>query len=88
MISYFVDIFFRILYLIIIIVVIISWIPNVNPRKEPIATFIKIYMALTAPIRAIIPPIGGMLDISPIILFLLLGFAHNAILRILFSFGL
>ena len=80
-----IDIIFKILYIILVFVVLISWIPIFNPRKEPIATFIKIYMGLTAPIRAIIPPIFG-LDFSPIILLLLLGIIQNCIYKILAFF--
>ncbi|MBQ3642899.1 YggT family protein, partial [bacterium] len=70
------------IYLIILFVIIMSWIPIFDIRKEPIATFVKIYMGLTAPFRAIIPPIGGVLDISPILLFLVLGFLHRALLTV------
>ena len=82
MVSYIVDILFRVIYLIVLFVVIMSWIPIFDVRKEPFATFVKIYMGLTAPFRAIIPPIGGVLDISPILLFLLLGFLHKTFLTV------
>ncbi|MEW8975517.1 MAG: YggT family protein, partial [Exiguobacterium sp.] len=37
-----------------------------------------------APFRRIIPPIGGMLDISPIVAFLVLNLAQSGIRAIFF----
>lgn len=87
MISYIVSIFFKIIYFIIIFVVLLSWIPIFDLRKEPFAAALKIYNIIMAPFKAIIPPIG-MVDISPIAAFLLLGFAEQCIYKILIPLGL
>ncbi|MCD7878458.1 MAG: YggT family protein [Candidatus Gastranaerophilales bacterium] len=87
MISYFVAIFFRIIYLIIIIVVLLSWIRIFDTRKEPLATIMKIYNIIMAPFKAVIPPIG-MFDISPLIAIIVLEFIEQVLCRVLLSMGL
>lgn len=87
MISFAISILFKCIYLIILIVVLLSWIPIFDVRKEPIASLIKIYNAIMAPFKAVIPPIG-MIDISPLIAFILLQILEQAIIRTLLAFGL
>ncbi len=87
MISFAVTLFFRIIYLIILIVVLLSWIPVFDIRKEPLASLIGIYNVIMAPFKAIIPPIG-MIDISPLIAFIILQIAEQIIVRTLQNFGL
>ena len=60
---------------------------KVQKLKEPIASLIKIYNAIMAPFKAVIPPIG-MIDISPLIAFILLQILEQAIIRTLLAFGL
>lgn len=87
MISYAVSICFKIIYLIILVVVLLSWIPIFDSRKEPIASLVKIYNLIMAPFKAVIPPIG-MIDISPLVAFILLQIMEQIIVRILLSVGL
>ena len=87
MISAIVYYLFKAIYLVILVVVLLSWIPIFDTRKEPIATLVKIYNTIMAPFKAVIPPIG-MVDISPLIAFILLQIAEQAILRTLVHFGL
>lgn len=86
MISFAVAILFRIIYLIIILVVLMSWIQIFDARKEPVITLVKIYNAIMSPFR-VIPPIG-MIDISPLIAFIILQIIERLILTILGGFGL
>ena len=86
MISTFVHYFFKIIYLIILTVVILSWIPMFNVRKEPLATLVNIYKLIIAPFR-FIPPIG-MVDISPLIAFIVLQLIEGLLLSILTPMGL
>ena len=88
MISYFINIFFKMIYFIIIFIVLLNWIPIFDIRKEPLATLMRIYNTIMKPIRAIIPPIGGVLDISPILAFIILGLIENCFYRILIPLGL
>lgn len=87
MISFVVSLLFRAIYLVILIVVLLSWVPIFDPKKEPIATLVKIYNTIMAPFKAVIPPIG-MIDISPLIAFILLQVAERIIVTALLRFGL
>lgn len=86
--SYLVELLFSITYLILIIYILVSWIPIFDQRKEPMVTINKISNAIFAPFRAIIPPIGGVLDISPIFAFLLLRVLEHFLLSLLIQLGL
>ncbi|MBO9604982.1 MAG: YggT family protein [Paenibacillaceae bacterium] len=60
-------------YLLIIAYVLLSWLPNV--RESFIGELLgKVVEPYLTPFRKIIPPIGGMLDISPIIALFALRF--------------
>ena len=87
MISFAVSLLFKFIYLVILIVVLLSWIPIFDARKEPVASLVRLYNAIMAPFKAVIPPIG-MIDISPLIAFILLQILEQAIVRTLVSFGL
>ena len=87
MISFAVSIIFRLIYLVILIVVLLSWIPIFDVRKEPLASLVKFYNIIMAPFKAVIPPIR-MIDISPLIAFILLQIMEQLLVRILISFGL
>lgn len=87
MISFLVTLFFRAIYLIILTVVLLSWIQIFDIRKEPLATLVRIYEVIMRPFRAVIPPIG-MIDISPMIAFIVLQIFEFAIVRTLMSIGL
>lgn len=64
------------LYEIVIIVrIVLSWVPH--NAQHPAALFLhKITEPVLAPVRRIIPSIGGI-DISPIIVFVALGFVKK-----------
>ncbi len=87
MISYFIYWFFKFLYLILLFYIICTWIPQVNWYREPFRTARVISDYIFAPFRRIIPPIG-MLDISPIVAFIVLNLLENILLRFLATFGL
>ena len=56
----------------LIIYVVSSWIPQIR-ESSFYAELNRLFSLLLDPIRRIIPPIGGVLDISPIILIFLLN---------------
>lgn len=87
MISHIVSILFNIIYLIIIVVVLLSWIPIFDEKKEPLATFVKVYNLIMAPFKAIIPPIG-MVDISPIVAIIVIQIVERLLLKILIGLGI
>lgn len=87
MISYIISLVFKLIYLVILTVVLLSWIPIFDTRKEPLASLVRLYDIIMAPFKAIIPPIG-MIDISPLIAFIVLQLLEQLIIRLLMTFGL
>ena len=88
MISRFINQLFYFYYLLLIIRIFLTWIPNIDWNSQPF-DFMR---SLTDPFlnifRGIIPPIGGMLDISPIIAFFALQFLQIAVNWLLAFLGL
>jgi YggT family protein len=48
---------------------IISWIPNLDPYNPIVQFLYQITEPVLEPIRRLIPPLGGMIDISLIVAF-------------------
>ena len=68
--AYFIVSLIRVYMILILIRVIISWI-RPNPRNPFVQVIYNLTEPVLSPIRRIIPPIGGAIDISPIILFVI-----------------
>ena len=86
MISRFVNNLFYFYYILLIIRIFLTWIPNIDWDSQPFAFMRSITDPFLNIFRGIIPPIGGMLDISPILAFFALQFIQwgvNIILGIL-----
>ncbi len=70
--------------LLIIARVLLSW---VDPNPYPSNEFKRVLFALTDPIleplRRYIPPLGGMLDVSPIVAIVLLSFLQQLLVELL-----
>jgi len=66
----------------IIAYVLMSWIPNLRESfiGELLGNLVEPYLA---PFRKIIPPIGGMLDISPIIAIFALRFVAIGLIAVI-----
>lgn len=86
-ISYLIYQFFNLVEVIMLIGVLLSWIPNLDRYKEPVRSITLFTEAIFSPFRKVIPPIG-MLDISPVFAFIVVGIVQNVICRMLYSFGL
>lgn len=76
--SHFLSLFFYILFNVlawsIFLRAILSWIPNIH--GHPLALFlVQITDPILSPLRRIIPPIAGVLDITPMIAFIVLMLA-------------
>ncbi|MBB6449373.1 YggT family protein [Geomicrobium halophilum] len=65
----------------VFIYVLSSWIPNLRESNFG-QTLGKIVEPYLEPFRKIIPPIGGMIDISPIVALIALQFASRGVLAI------
>jgi len=70
---------FQIYSWILIIYILMSWVPNV--RESQVGVILgKIAEPYLSIFRRFIPPIGGMLDISPIVALFVLQFVQGGIL--------
>lgn len=79
---YVIGILFEIYYWMIIAYVLMSWIPNA--RESAIGELLgKLVEPYLSPFRRIIPPIGGVIDISPIVALIALYFVERGVRAIL-----
>jgi len=76
----------NLLWIVVLVSVILSWLISfnvVNSHNQVVATIWRVTSAITepllAPIRRVLPPLGG-LDFSPIVLLLLIGFVQGYVL--------
>lgn len=88
MISRFINQLFYFYYLLLIIRIFLTWIPNIDWDSQPFAVIRSLTDPFLNIFRGIIPPIGGMLDISPIIAFIALQFIQIGINWLLAALGL
>lgn len=72
----------RIYTFVIIAYVLLSWIPNARDSfiGEILGKLVEPYLA---PFRRLIPPIGGMLDISPIVAIFALQFIAMGLIAVI-----
>ena len=75
-------------YLLLIIRIFLTWIPNIDWNSQPFEFIRSITDPFLNIFRGIIPPIGGMLDISPIIAFFALQILQIAVNQILSFIGM
>ena len=81
-ISYVISIVAELLVLALIIRAVLSWLIGIT-ALQPIARFFnKITDPLIAPIRRILPPVGGF-DLSPLVALLLIWLVENVLLIVL-----
>ena len=88
MISRTVSLLFFFYYLLIIIRIFLSWFPNIYWLSQPFAALRSITDPFLNIFRGIIPPIGGMLDISPIVAIILLQILQGFVVGTLSKLGL
>jgi len=67
----FLDLLLTILGFAIIIRALLSWV-SIDPYNPLVQILFQITEPILAPLRRIIPPIGGMMDISPIVALIIL----------------
>lgn len=67
----FLDLFFTIMGFAIILRALVSWVP-INPDNPLLQILYQITEPILAPLRRVIPPIGGMMDITPIVALIIL----------------
>ena len=75
-------------YLLIIIRIFLTWIQTINWNEQPFLWLRSITDPFLNIFRGIIPPIGGVLDISPVIAIILLQILNGIVVGLLDSIGL
>ncbi|MCO7128108.1 YggT family protein [Sporolactobacillus shoreicorticis] len=71
---------------ILIIYILMSWVPSVQDSSIG-RLFANVCEPFLSPFRRIIPPIGGVIDISPIIAFFVLRLATRGIYYLAYLFA-
>ena len=83
-----VSLLFYFYYLLIIVRIFLSWLPNIDWYQQPFRFISSITDPFLGIFRNVIPPIGGMLDISPIIAIILLQILQGVVVGLLVNLGL
>lgn len=83
-----VNLIFYFYNLLLIIRIFLSWIQTINWEAEPYRWMRSVTDPYLNIFRGIIPPIGGMLDISPILALILLQLVQGFLVGFLSSAGL
>ncbi len=60
--------------------ILMTWIPNLDHHHPLVQFLYQVTEPILEPARKLIPPIG-MIDISPIVVFIVLGILQDALLR-------
>ena len=87
-ISRFVNLVFHFYFFLIIFRILLSWIPSTDWNSQPFSGLRAAVDPFLNIFRGIIPPIGGMLDISPILAIILLQLVQGLLVGMLASMGL
>ena len=88
MISKVINQLFYFYYILIIIRIFLSWIPSIDWNQQPYTWIRSITDPFLNIFRGIIPPIGGVLDISPILAIILLQLVQGLLVGMISGMGL
>jgi len=88
MLARFINHAFNFYYIMLFLRIFLTWIPNIDWEKQPARGLCLITDPFLNIFRGIIPPIGGVLDISPILAFIVLQILQGIIVGQLLRFGL
>ena len=83
-----INLLFYFYYILLIIRILLTWIPSINWQQQPFAWMRSVTDPFLNIFRGIIPPIGGVLDISPILAIVLLQIMQGLIVGLLSGMGL
>ena len=83
-----VNLLFEIYGWFLIVRIFLTWIPNIDWYQQPYKWISSVTDPFLNIFRGIIPPIGGMLDISPILAFILLQIIQGFVVGFLSGLGL
>ena len=88
MISRLVSLFLDFYAILLIFRCFLTWIPSINWEQQPFYWMRSVCDPFLNIFRGIIPPINGMIDISPILAFILLQVMRGLIVGLLSAIGL
>lgn len=88
MISHALASFLALYNLLLLIRCLLTWFPSINWWQQPFCFLAKITDPVLNIFRGIIPPIGGVLDISPMLAFIALQIVGGMLIGLLNSMGL
>ena len=66
---------------VLLIRILITWIPNLDPYHPIVQLLFQVTEPVLEPARMLIPPIG-MIDISPIVVFIVLGILQDLLMQL------
>ena len=66
---------------VLLVRILITWIPNLDPHHPIVQMLFQVTEPVLEPARKLIPPIG-MIDISPIVVFIVLGILQDLLVRL------
>ncbi len=79
---------FYLYYILLIVRIFMTWLPNIDWDSQPQKWVRSVTDPFLNLFRGVIPPIGGMLDISPVIAIILLQILQGIICGFLQGLGL
>jgi YggT family protein len=79
-----VDRLFFVYSLILLARVLMSWLPGLDPRNPIVQFLVQVTEPVLAPLRRLIPPVA-MMDISPIVAFLLIEVVRRLVVGALMA---
>jgi YggT family protein len=88
MISRAINLIFYFYYILIVLRIFLTWIPNIEWDTEPFRGLRMLTDPFLNIFRGIIPPIGGVLDISPILAIILLQILQGFVVGFIVNLGL
>jgi YggT family protein len=77
-----VSLLFRVYSILILIRVLLSWV-SVSPFHPAVRVLHQVTDPVIVPLRRLIPPIGGTVDVSPIAALILLEIVHRILVSLL-----
>ena len=80
-----VSLLLRVYSILILIRVLLSWV-SVSPYHPAIRILHQVTDPVIVPLRRLIPPVGGTVDVSPIVALILLEIVHRVLLSLLVGF--
>jgi len=66
---------------VLLVRILITWIPNLDPYHPIVQLLFQVTEPVLEPARKLIPPIG-MIDISPIVVFIVLGILQDLLMQL------